>query len=75
MCLRSRINDKYHNNNILDYVIIHELSHMMLDEMTGHGIEFKRMFKYLLDFCIKNKYYKKIDFKNHPKEYCGIHIK
>ena len=67
------------NINLLTYVGIHELSHIMSDEI-GHGDEFKTNFKYLLAYA-KNLKYKELPLyvdltklKKTPEKYCGVSI-
>jgi predicted metal-dependent hydrolase len=72
------------NINLLTYVGIHEMAHIMSQEI-GHGDEFKTNFKFLLDYSKKLKIYdpllKKeypvyIELKklNTPDSYCGVSI-
>lgn len=46
LCLRDEKND-YYNENMLLYVAIHELAHVLCDEI-GHTEKFHRIFKQLL---------------------------
>lgn len=74
-CLRSRDgNNKLVGYNILKYVAIHELSHLMTKEI-GHPQSFWDNFKLLLEVAIANKLYKKIDYSDKPVKYCGLTIK
>jgi len=76
-CLRSKKTNKFHDSNLLMYVVIHEISHIACPEYNSedpHTPLFKELFKYLLLECIELGMYKKIDFKNQPTEYCGIMI-
>ena len=42
ICTRSSKNDKnIHDKNLLIFVVIHELTHMLFDKITGHNGEFK----------------------------------
>jgi hypothetical protein len=72
------------NINLLTYVGIHEMGHIMSDEV-GHGDEFKTNFKFLLDYSknlksydpiLKNEYPIYIELKklNTPNTYCGVSI-
>lgn len=74
ICVRSRETNNLHNVNLIMYVVLHEISHIMCPEY-GHGALFQTIFKYLLEEAIKANVYKKIDFNNSPEEYCGIQIK
>jgi hypothetical protein len=64
--------------NLLTYVGIHELSHVMSDEV-GHGDEFKNNFKFLLDYSKKlayngNPLYISLNELKTPNDYCGVSI-
>ena len=72
------------NINLLTYVGIHELSHIMSNEI-GHGDEFKQNFHFLLDHSKKINFYDKILRKTTPlyidlsklktpSKYCGVSI-
>jgi predicted metal-dependent hydrolase len=74
-CLRERDgSDNFVNENVLMYVAVHELGHLMTSEI-GHTETFWTNFKYLLNEAVKIKVYKKIDYSENPTEYCGINIK
>jgi hypothetical protein len=59
--------------NTLTFVALHELSHIMT-ETIGHKQEFWQNFKFLLINAKEAKIYQPIDYKNNPKEYCGMTI-
>jgi predicted metal-dependent hydrolase len=59
--------------NTLTFVALHELSHIMT-ESIGHKQEFWQNFKYLLENAKEAGIYDPIDYKNNPKEYCGMTI-
>jgi len=70
--------------NLLTYVGIHEMAHVMSDE-TGHGDEFKENFKFLLNYSKKLNYYDnllkqnvplyiQLNKLNTPNDYCGVSI-
>jgi len=72
------------NLNLLTYVGIHELSHIMSIEI-GHGDEFKTNFKFLLDYSKKIKYtdpflnqeinlYIPLNTIKTPSDYCGVSV-
>lgn len=74
-CLRSKLNsEKLHNINILMYVALHEISHVACPEF-GHTELFKKIFVFITNTAIEMGIYKKIDFIEKPKEYCGMMIK
>lgn len=74
-CLRSRKDNtgKLHDLNLLMYVVLHEMAHVACPEY-GHTELFKDIFGFLTTEAIKLDIYKKIDFKNDNKEYCGLTI-
>ena len=75
MCLRSRDgNMKLADENVLAYVAIHELGHLMTKEI-GHTSTFWKNFKRLLQHAIDTGEYKRVDYKKKPVRYCGMDIK
>jgi hypothetical protein len=56
------------DDNLLAYAAIHELAHIMSEE-TGHGTEFVKNFKYLLNFAKGVRYYDR-----YKKTYLPIYI-
>jgi predicted metal-dependent hydrolase len=73
ICLKSKLNDKLHDKNVLMYVVIHEMAHFACPEI-GHTILFQSIFKFLLEKAIEIKIYTKEDYSNNPIEYCGMII-
>ena len=74
-CLRSRDGkNKLVNLNTVMYVAVHELGHLMTEEI-GHPASFWTNFRILLKEAIALGLYKKVDYAAKPVEYCGIHIK
>jgi hypothetical protein len=55
LCLQDE-NDAYYNMNMLIYVILHELAHVICDEI-GHTEKFNRIFEELLDEANKKSIY------------------
>ena len=72
MCLRQRDN-KFVDDNVLVYVAVHELGHLMTDEI-GHTDKFWKNFRWLLREAMSIDLYKKVDFAAEPQQYCGIQI-
>jgi hypothetical protein len=73
-CLRARdSSQKLHNINLLTFVAIHELGHIMT-KSTGHTEEFKKNFLYLLENSIKMGIYAPVNYRANPKVYCGIDV-
>jgi len=59
--------------NTLTFVAIHELAHIMT-KSEGHKQEFWQNFKFLLENAKDAKIYNPVDYKNEPKDYCGMKI-
>lgn len=80
ICLRTRDNnERIYNIDILMYVVLHELAHLCNYTVSGypiigHGIEFKRIFKFLVEEAIKIGVYNHKNYSESPEEYCGIMI-
>ena len=83
-CLKDFNDVNLETLNLLTYVGIHELAHVMSVE-TGHGEEFKNNFKFLLEYSKNLKYYDKLlnrevpvyialNKLNTPNDYCGVYI-
>lgn len=78
-CLRSRkLLNQIHDINLMMYVCLHEISHVASPsyepEYNNHGPIFKKVFSFMLEQAEKINIYKKINFKEHPEEYCGLVI-
>lgn len=73
-CLRTRdINDNVHDVNLLTFVAVHEMAHVMtLSE--GHTEEFNKNFKFLITEAVKTGIYKPVNYRVHPQKYCGIDV-
>ena len=61
------------DQNTLMFVAIHELSHVAT-KTIGHTDEFWKNFKFLLEEAEVINIYTPVDYKNSPKEYCGMDI-
>lgn len=73
LCIRQKDSNKLVDKNILMYVTIHELAHLMT-EKVGHTDEFWNNFKFILQEAVSQGLYKKIDYEKEPVKYCGIKI-
>ena len=71
LCLRNKRSGKLHKKNLLMFVVLHELAHLM-SESYGHNAEFIKNFKFLLNEAIIVGIYKKEDYRLNPVEYCGM---
>lgn len=70
--------EKHDNDNLIDestltFVAIHELSHVMTVSI-GHKSEFWENFKFLLENAKEAGIHEPVDYKQQPKEYCGMKI-
>lgn len=73
-CLRTRDNaDHLHNINLLLFVAIHELAHIMTLS-TGHTPEFQKNFTFLLKEAVDFGLYQPENFRANPTTYCGIPV-
>lgn len=72
LCIRQK-DRSFVNLNVVMYVAIHELAHIMTKEV-GHTETFWNNFKFLLNEAIEIDIYKKVDFNEEPQDYCGIRI-
>jgi hypothetical protein len=72
MCLRQKDN-AFVDDNILVYVAVHELGHLMTEEV-GHTDTFWKNFRFLLEEAVAIGVYSKVDFASDPQPYCGISI-
>jgi len=59
--------------NTLTFVALHELAHVAT-KSVGHTPEFWDNFKFLLIQAEKINIYNPMDYKNNPKNYCGMTI-
>jgi predicted metal-dependent hydrolase len=71
-CLKEQITDKFYTlDKILNFVLIHELSHIM-SVTIGHTPEFYTNFKFLLKEFEEAGIYKNIDYSKHNINYCNV---
>ena len=61
------------DDNTLIFVAIHELSHIAT-ESVGHGDDFWKNFKFLLEIAKEINVYTPVDYRESPKNYCGMII-
>lgn len=71
-CIRQK-DQSFVDKNVVMYVAIHELAHIMTKEV-GHTDSFWSNFKFLLEEAIEIGLYRKENFNDSPKDYCGIQI-
>jgi hypothetical protein len=73
ICLRDHPGDAFINNNLILFVSIHELAHVMTDEV-GHTDKFWDNMKYLLEQGEDIGIYEPEDYSKNPQMYCGQEI-
>ena len=73
LCLENKDGSIIEDKNILLFVTIHELAHIMSDSI-GHTDEFWDHMKFLLEEAEKINLYQPVDYKKHPKNYCGMEV-
>ncbi len=72
-CIRDKKTHELVDINTMMFVAIHELAHVMT-KSVGHTEEFWNNMRYLLKKAIKINVYKKVDYRDNPKPYCGTKI-
>jgi hypothetical protein len=72
LCIRQQ-DKSFVKKNVIMYVAIHELSHIMTSEV-GHTDMFWINFKFLLEEAMNIGLYFKDNYGKKPEEYCGIKI-
>ena len=73
LCVREKDTEVFMNDNIIIFVAIHELSHIMTPE-TGHTPLFWNNMKYLLEKASAVGIYTATDYSKNPETYCGMEI-
>lgn len=74
-CLREKKTgeNNLHHWNSVQFVALHEISHIITEEY-GHGAEFWRNFKFMIEEAVDAGLYTPVDYKQHPESYCGVFI-
>ena len=74
LCLRGRTkNETIADVNTIMFVALHEMAHIMTISI-GHNQEFWDNFRFILAHAIKWGVYTPVNYKDSPKQYCGIKI-
>jgi hypothetical protein len=79
-CLREKLSgkNKFHNNNLIKFVVLHEISHLGIPDQTdkhnGHPPEFWRLFKLLTREAYETGAYIPVDYSEAPVNYCGVSV-
>jgi hypothetical protein len=76
LCLREKESgqNKFHNVNVLKFVMVHELAHIITPEYE-HSQNFWSNFRFLLEFCRAEGIYTSPDYASDVVRYCGMDIK
>ncbi len=73
LCLREKANKELHGINLLMFVAIHELAHIM-SSSYGHNQEFTKNFKYLLKKASQCGMYTPVDYSRNSTNFCGVDV-
>ncbi len=73
LCIRKVEDNSFIDINTIIFVAIHELAHIMTDEV-GHTPKFWNNMKYLLEKGIEINVYNAVDYSKQPTDYCGQEI-
>lgn len=73
LCIRDKKTARIHQINLLMFVSIHELAHIM-SSSYGHNGEFGDKFKFLLEQAVKIGIYSPIDYSKKNVNFCGIDV-
>ena len=71
ICIREKDTEKFIDNNIIIFVAIHELAHIMTEEL-GHTDTFWKNMSFLLKRASSLGIYKIVDYSKYPVTYCGM---
>jgi hypothetical protein len=75
MCVRNRKNpNKIENDDLLLFVMLHELSHIGNVRSWGHGTDFWAIFKHVLHEAEESGIYKPVQYAYNPQTFCGLEI-
>ena len=76
ICLREKNsgNNMFHDKNIIEYVVMHELSHIGSDVIGHEDLEFWINFKILIRNATEIGLHKPINYENNPIVYCSLKV-
>ena len=70
ICIREKNKEGFIDRNTINFVAIHEMSHIMTNEV-GHTPKFWDNMKYLLEQATEIGIYTPVDYSSSPVKYCG----
>jgi hypothetical protein len=73
LCVREKDTEKFMDDNIIIFVAIHELAHIMTPEQQHTPLFWDNM-KYLLEQGSSMGIYTPVDYSKNPEIYCGMEI-
>jgi hypothetical protein len=73
LCVREKDTEKFMDDNIIIFVAIHELAHIMTPEQQHTPLFWDNM-KYLLEQGSSMGIYAPVDYSKNPEMYCGMEI-
>jgi len=73
LCLRDKKTMQFHHINLLMFVAIHELAHVM-SKSYGHNDEFNKNFIFLLQKASECNVYYPENYQQQNQEFCGIAV-
>ena len=73
LCIREKETDQFMDDQVILFVAIHELAHIMTVS-TGHTEEFWDNMRYLLEQASSIGIYTPVDYAKSPIDYCGMKI-
>jgi len=75
ICIREKQSGKniIHDRHILEFVVLHEMSHLA-NKTIGHGPEFWKTFKFMLQEAYELGIHTPVDYSKHPINYCSLPV-
>jgi hypothetical protein len=75
LCLRKKDSSfELLEDNILMFVFLHELAHLMTKDTDGHSPIFWSNFKHILQRASSAGVYSPVDYSRFPVQYCGLDV-
>lgn len=73
LCLRKKDNKEFYDMEMMSFVVIHELAHVMTIS-EGHTPEFMENFRFILKEAENAELYEPINYSFNPTNYCGVDV-